>query len=169
MSDYSACSQWHLKLSFIMILYCPVLLGPPVHHTFADLISSDLASCSERWRERKYIVPDADQVFLSLINPGYPLFNFTRKMVQLIVHVHLFRVLCIAHRFELSAVISFEINYFRFVLSLCTIIILEMYIDPVNNIIIPSQFTSYITRFVPDSNLALDFWRAYCHYIHDPG
>ncbi len=58
------------------------------------------------------------------------------------LYVHLFLVLCIVHGFKLFVVISFRIDYVWLLVSLCFIVILEMYsryFDPVSNIIIASQ------------------------------
>jgi hypothetical protein len=74
-----------------------------------------------------------------LINPGYPLFKFTRKTVQLIVCICTF-VPCSVYctLLEFFAVILFRIDHVQLLLFLCFIVILEMYLryfEPMNNII----------------------------------
>ncbi len=85
---------------------------------------------------------------------------FTRKMVLLVVCVW---YICSLYRY---CVLYSDLSYLQVlvcnrlcpiisVLSLCNIVILEMYsryFDPVKQIIIASQQTSYITRFVLDSD-----------------
>jgi hypothetical protein len=98
----------------------------------------------------------------SIINPGYPLPKKYPKMaVQLCICTFclLYRVWYLLWSYAIN---SLRIDYFWLILSLCIIVILEMYsryFDPINNSILASQETSYITRFMPNSDLALGFQR----------
>ncbi len=72
----------------------------------------------------------------SINNPSYPPFNYSTKTVQLMVYVHLFFVPCIEPRFELFAFILFRIDDIWLLLSLCIIVIMDMYsryLDTINS------------------------------------